>query len=334
MNTLVTPHSHNQTIMKNTTPALRYDGKQPFSAWQAEARTKLIELLGLEKFTRCEPLLDIEWEKEDENMTEIRFTFQSEAGYFALCHLCVPKGAKEPLPLVICLQGHSKGMHVSLGRTLFPGEDPNDADRGFALQAVANGYCALAIEQRNFGECGGTPEGPDCYNSTMAALLLGRTTAAERVWDVMRAIDVVTEHFSQVDSKKIAVMGNSGGGTATFYTACIDERISLAMPSCSVCTYDDSIAAMRHCACNFVPHIREYFNMGDLAGLIAPRKMVVVAGKKDGIFPLHGVLESYALIENMYAAAGVPEHCRLVLGEGGHQFYPEQSWPVFRELFD
>ncbi|MDR1630168.1 MAG: alpha/beta hydrolase family protein [Oscillospiraceae bacterium] len=336
MNKIVTPHSHNREIMKNTEPALCYDGAKPFARWQNEAREKLTELLGLAKFARCEQLFDVEWEHETETMTETRFTFQSEEGYFVPCHFCVPKGASGPLPLVICVQGHSKGMHVSFGRTHFPGEDPNagEGDRQFALQIIENGYCALAIEQRNFGECGGTPDGPDCYNSAMSALLLGRTTAAERVWDVMRAIDVITEHFPQADSKKIALMGNSGGGTTTFYTACLDERIVLAMPSCAVCTYDASIAAMRHCACNFVPRIREYFNMGDLAGLVAPRKLIVVAGKEDRIFPLHGVLESYETVKKMYEAAGATGNCRLVLGEGGHRFYAAQSWPVFHGLFD
>jgi len=35
--------------------------------------------------------------------------------------------------------------------------------------------------------------------------------------------------------------------------------------------------------------------MGDLALLIAPRPLIVVAGKKDTIFPIKGVRETYAL---------------------------------------
>ena len=61
-------------------------------------------------------------------------------------------------------------------------------------------------------------------------------------------------------------MGNSGGGTATYYAACLDERISLAMPSCAVCSWDQSIAVKRHCACNYVPYIANYFDMGDMGG--------------------------------------------------------------------
>lgn len=240
---------------------------------------------------KCDLLFEIEYENESEHFREIRFVFQSEKDYFVPCHLLIPVGADEPLPVVICLQGHSKGMHISLGRPKFDGDEEiiNDGDRDFGIRAIEEGYCALVMEQRNFGECGGTKDGPDCFNSSMAALLIGRTTIGERVWDVQRVIDVIEEYFPQVDSDNIMCMGNSGGGTATFYATCIDQRIKLAMPSCSVCTYEDSIVAMYHCCCNFIPDIRKYFDMGDLGGLIAPQKLVVVAGKNDEIFPKDGV---------------------------------------------
>ena len=104
----------------------------------------------------------------------------------------------------------------------------------------------------------------------MATLLLGRTAIGERVWDISCLIDVITKHCSEyVDTDKIVCLGNSGSGTATFYASCLDERIFLSVPSCSVCTFDDSIMAMWHCPCNFIPGIRKYFDMGDLGCLIA-----------------------------------------------------------------
>ena len=134
------------------------------------------------------------------------------------------------------------------------------------------------------------------------------------------------------DTARIGITGNSGGGTATYYTACLDERIKLAVPSCAVCTYKHSIAAMRHCVCNFIPNIATYFDMGDLAGLIAPRKLVVVNGKDVPIFPEAGVQESYEVIKKMYAAAGVPDNCALVTGNGAHRFYADDAWPVLHKM--
>jgi dienelactone hydrolase len=166
----------------------------------------------------------------------------------------------------------------------------------------------------------------------MVAFMLGRTTIGERVVDVSTVIDAITEKFDFVDANRINLMGNSGGGTATFYAAAIDERIKIAVPSCAYCTYKDSIAAMPHCSCNFIPGILDYFEMEDISGLIAPRKLVVVNGKEDNIFPEPGVIESFEIIKKMYAAAGVPDNCALVTGAGGHRFYADDAWPVMHKM--
>ena len=90
--------------------------------------------------------------------------------------------------------------------------------------------------------------------------------------------------------------------------------------------------AMHHCPCNFIPGIRQFFNMGDLGGLIAPRPLVVVCGAEDPIFPIEGVEETFEQIQKGYNASGKGELCHLVKGNGGHQFYPDDAWPVMHEL--
>lgn len=328
------PQLKNAELIKNLKPSMRYTPGQSFEVWQKEAREKLSDLLGLPNMQSCDPLFQIAYKEEFDTFTEYRFTIQSEENYFVPAHLWIPKNGCNKNPLCICLQGHSTGMHISLGRPKYDGdlEDINGGDRDFACQIIREGFCALAIEQRNFGECGGTEKGPNCYVSTMAALLNGRTTIGERVWDISRVLDAVLEHFDIVDETNIYCMGNSGGGTATFYASCIDQRISLSMPSCAVCTYKDSIVAMHHCTCNFIPNIAQYFDMGDLAGLIAPRKFILVHGVKDTIFPEQGVYESFEIAKSMFTAAGVPNNCRLVSGEEGHRFYAAKSWPIVHEL--
>ena len=72
--------------------------------------------------------------------------------------------------------------------------------------------------------------------------------------------------------------------------------------------------------------------MGDLAGLIAPRPLIVVNGKEDGIFPLSSALEQAEIARTLYAAAGAPDRFRHVVGPEGHRFYAAQGWPVFDEL--
>jgi hypothetical protein len=127
-------------------------------------------------------------------------------------------------------------------------------------------------------------------------------------------------------------MGNSGGGTITYFAACLDERIGIAMPSCYVCTFRDSIGMIDHCECNYLPGILQFFEMGDLACLIAPRPLVIVAGREDPIFPFDGVEETFDTIQRIYAAAGAPDRCKMVVGPEGHRFYAGLAWPSFREL--
>ncbi len=329
------PQKIHYEALKEITPSMRFNGGDSFSEWQKRSKAKLTELLGLDLIKKAEDdMFTIVDKIESETCTEYTIRFQSEEGYFVACSLVVPNGKEGKLPLVICLQGHSTGRHISLGRPKYPGDEEtiSGGDRDFARQIVKEGYVALAIEQRCFGECGGTENGPNCTVSSLTALLYGRTTIGERVFDISRAIDVMLKNFDCIDENKIACMGNSGGGTATIYAAALEERISVAMPSCALCTYSDSIGAMHHCPCNYVPGIAKYFDMGDLCGLIAPRKLVVVSGEKDPIFPYNGVEKSVDLLAEYYSLADADENHAWVVGPEGHRFYADLSWPVFERM--
>ncbi len=331
----LTPHENNLKILKSVTPSMRYDKSESFTKWQSSARKKLSELIGLDKFCCVKPDLQIEYDKITGGFRDIRFSFSSEENYRVPCHLCLPESADNTTPLVICLQGHSHGMYLSLGESHDESDrDCIDGDRNFAERAIKEGCAALVIEQRCFGEAGGDSESnPDCYISSMAAILIGRTTVAERVWDVSRAIDAVTESFSQYfNIEKICCLGNSGGGTTTVYAAAIDERISFAVPSCAVAEFDYSIAAIHHCSCNFVPHIREYFNMGDILGLIAPRYLIQVSGKNDRIFPIDSAEKCFEEARLLYEACGATENCRFSVGDGGHRFYADSTWKIMHKF--
>lgn len=329
-------HAFIRRLTAATVPSRRYDRTQPFDAWQAATYQKLEELLGL-PLQKGSDDIHIVRETAEKGFTRTDFTFESEPGYEASAAFLRPAGAQGALPVVICLQGHSTGMHISLGEPQYEKDAQSIAGgRDFALQAVRNGYCAAVLEQRYMGTAGHGEGGkPSCQtdNESMATLMLGRTSIGERVWDVSRLIDMLCLHFaSAVDPARIACMGNSGGGTTTYYAACMDQRIHLAIPSCSVSTYDSSIMAMHHCPCNFIPHIRRYYDMGDLGGLIAPRPLIVVCGQQDRIFPIDGVRECFARIRSLYDAHGSAGECLLVEGTEGHRFYPDEAWPLIRRI--
>lgn len=321
-------------------PSLSYDEGKDYELWRSEVKEKLTELLG-DMPEKVELNPRIEWEEDRGEYIEKRIIYTAEEGVDVPCHLWIPKTTKTPAPAIICLQGHSSGMHISMNRSIYEGDAEliaENGDRDFAIQIVKEGYAALVLEQRGFGERKSdaylefVPDAlTTCWHPAMTAILLGRTIIGERVWDISRAIDVL-ETLPEIDSEKIAVMGNSGGGTATYYAACMDERIKIAMPSCSICTYKDSIVVGRHCTCNYIPNIAKYVDMADLACLIAPRPLIMVSGEQDTGFHIGGCRESAETIKKIYKKAGCGDKFRFVVGEEGHRFYADISWPVFKEL--
>lgn len=323
-------------------PLLRFDETKDFESQRNAIKEKLFELLGdMPEKVPLDPV--VEYQHEYDTFTEYRIVFNTEKDVQAVCMLCIPKLGKKKYPLAICLQGHGRGMHVSMGRTVYEDEEPDDGDRDIALQCLERGYAALCLEQRGMGErrtvmydreLPALPEDygrPRCNITAMSALILGRTMIGERCWDVSRAIDLALT-YPQIDGDRILCTGNSGGGTATYYASCFDERIKVSMPSSAICTYKDSIGAMHHCQCNYIPYIAKYMDMGDLAAVIAPRKLIIVNGKYDPIFPDAGVRETYGIVEKVYAAAGVPENCILTTGDGGHRYYKKNAWEAFDKL--
>ena len=330
----IMPLENELRLLRSVEISMKYDGKSDFSLWRKNAKEKLSELLGLDKFKKCESRFCEEYREEYPDFTEIRFSFQSEEGYFLPCILAVPKKSDygDRPPLMICLQGHGTGMHISMGRPKFEPDEMKikNGDRAFALGCLKRGFCALVIEQRNFGEKGGNPR-PTCHASSLVALLTGRTIIGARVWDIMRAIDTARENLSDFfDAERIYSMGNSGGGTATLYAFALEERIKGAISSCAFCDFVSSIGEQNHCECNYIPNIRNYFDMAEIAGIGAPKPLVIVSGMTDGIFPIEGAKAEFERLKKIYYANS--GECVHVIGSEGHRFYEEQAWSEFIKI--
>ena len=326
------PHDHILNLMRQTRPLMRYRGDQSFVQWQKAGRAQLKALLRLPENT-CDPAFLVESVKDYPGYTDTRFSFQTEPGLFIPCHLLLPKGQSSQFPLAVCLQGHSRGMHISLGEVRYPGDEEGAKVECFGLQALAEGYAALVVENRDMGECGGDADGPHCHETAMANLLMGRTTLGCRLWDDMRAMDMVAAHFPEVDVSHAMVMGHSGGGMGALFLAALEPRIEACLVSSYVCSYEYSIANIYHCACNHVPELRQYFDCGDICGLVAPKPMVIITGDRDPIFPYDGVRKAVADAEVYYGYAGASKRLRFVTGEGKHQFFPELAWPALKAVY-
>ena len=332
---MINPDKNHEYLLKKIQPKLSKKLYESFEEGKNEIEKKFLELVGIENIEKniCPLNFKIEIDEDRQDYRFIRFTFESEYDEIVPCYLLIPKLGKEKYPVAITLQGHTTGFHVSIGKSKFEGDEKYQPRNAFALQAVENGFIALAIEQRGLGERKTQNErlygGQDCRHASMVAIHLGRTLIGERIWDIKRGIDVL-EKFPECDLDKILITGNSGGGTASYYAACYDKRIKLCVPSCSVCTYKDSILSLGHCTCNYIPFAYQNFEMADLACMIAPRKLILQAGKKDTIFPIEGVRTAFSTITDIYRNQNADDNCRLIETEEGHAWCDDLIWPAIK----
>ncbi len=315
---------------------LTYRG-QPFRPWQIRLRKKVIELLCSVPDTKC-PLNVRELEhRETEDYTQTKLVYTGEPYSDVPCYLLIPTHVPPPIPVCICLQGHSTGMHISIGLAKYRGDKASlRRDGDYALQAIKEGFAALCIEQRCYGEREETRQKlrwrHGCVDATMHSLAMGRTMIREKVYDVQRGIDMLQEEYPQVDTSRIAITGCSGGGMTAFWTAALDGRISAAMPQGYFCTCAGGGMKTPHCVEIYVPGILAWMEKYDVAGLIAPRPLVIVTGKEDPIYPLSAVRKAYRKAKAIYGAAGAAGNIRLVVGEGGHRFYKYPAWKILKKL--
>jgi hypothetical protein len=328
------PEQLHRQLMKDLPQELGYTGGDVLS-WQKTLKAKVWELLGMDQMPSARPELNVEslWKRDIPEGSIEKIIFTSERDYQVPAYLCLPvkpqfSSHEGKQPFFICLQGHSTGMHNSIAVAASDEITPIEVegDRDFALECLRRGIPALCLEQRAFGECS-DPTRPGCLNSVERALMLGRTLLGERVFDVDRAVDYLLTR-PDTDPDRIGIMGNSGGGTVSLFAGALLSRITHVMPSCAFSTFRDSIMSIPHCSCNFVPHLLRYCEISDIAGLCAPRPLVIVSGKEDDIFPIEGAIRSFKVVKSIYKELGEEDRCCHITGKGGHRFYAEDSWPA------
>lgn len=339
----LSPSIVHDCLMRENMPALAYDDGD-VKTWQRKLRRKLASLSGYDKLPRDKAPLRPRtvWKRKHSLGSIEKLAFTCEPGADAVGYLCLPRNAEPPYPVFICLQGHSTGMHNSIAVAAEDETTPvkPKGDRDFAIGCLRRGFAALCIEQRAFAQRAerrldtmSRSEHLTCHEAAMHALMLGRTLAAERVYDVDRGIDLLAEH-DDIDLKRLGIMGNSGGGLISILAGALLPRIRFMMPSCGFCTYRESIMAIPHCVDNYIPSLLLHAEMSDVLGLFAPRPVVVVAGRDDPLFPVKDVRKAFADVKKIYTAAGASNRCRLIVGNEGHRFYADDAWPVMNQLIE
>lgn len=252
--------------------------------------------------------------------------FESAPGVVVPAWVLIPDGLTGPVPAVIAIHGHGYGADDLVGIDVDGTEraKPRGYHKDFAIALCKRGFVVVAPEMLAFGrrrEAKDKAAGPaesSCHDAALWGIMLGRPLLGRRVWDVIRTIDYL-ETRPEVDQERIGVMGISGGGTVTLFTAALDERLRAAVISGYLCTFKESILAIDHCLCNYVPGLLADAEMYDIAALLAPRPLLIEAGTRDDIFPITAVQQAYARVKEAYAALGAADHIEQDVFEGEHQ---------------
>jgi len=332
----LTAETHRQFAFHATT-------KTEFEAWQRRFRPHLRAMLGLDAIAgrgTCD--LRPRQMSEETLSDHVReaWIIQTEEGFELPFYILWPLEVMGKLPVVLTPHGHGKAgkrTYAGLWDTEEERQSIVEGERDVALQAVRQCYIVIAPDMRAFAGLRRqneieTDATSSCRTMQMHALLFGRTLIGERVWDISRLIDYA-EARPEMDTQRIAITGNSGGGTVSLFAAACDPRINVAVPSSYFCTFEASIGSIHHCECNYVPGMLATAEMYDVAGLIAPRPFLAVAGREDPIFPYPAVKQAFERLRRIYEVAGAPpEHCQLYTGESGHRYYKAGVWPFVRQM--
>lgn len=338
--------AHFEELYRRAPAEFRFCAESPaeLEAWQQEFRPRLREALGLTRMeaelSGFQPRAEQVDEEDMGDHLRQRWTLWVEPTVPLPFIVLKPKETSGTLPLVLTPHGHGKNTELYAGIYHNEAERSSmvDGERDIAVQAVKEGYLVICPTARGFGETRtdedkAADKTSSCRIQTLHGLLVGRTPIGERVWDTSRLIDWAFANLP-VDQSRVAITGNSGGGTISVFAPACDERITVAAPCCYFCTFEGSIGTVYHCDCNYIPGMLDLGEMYDVAGLIAPRPFIAIAGRDDPLFPLPEVRQAFDKLKAIYTVAGVPDHCELYIGEGGHRYYKAGSWPFIRRFFE
>lgn len=318
---------------------------EAYETWKKQARNTLRKLLGLDRMDHCplEPRV-LERKEVAPGMIREKVLLQVEwETYMPVFILIPPKGPGQKQPerkpdCFIALPGHmGAGKYSVAGCREIPAV--KDAIERFhydyGMQLARMGYVAICPDCRGFGERRDEELQSDteeaflnstCFQLAHMAEPLGETVAGMCTHDVMRLLDYIYER-DEWNPDTVGCLGFSGGGMQTLWATAMDDRIRQAVISGYMYGYKDSLLYLNgNCSCNYIPHLWEHFDMGDIASLIAPRPLLIQSCRDDhlnGPRGLQNVREQLDIIKKAYALYGREERLIHDVREGEHCWHEE-----------
>lgn len=252
--------------------------------------------------------------------------FESRPGFLVTANLYLPKGATAPRPGVVGTCGHTRNGKAGY--------------QEFAQGLVRQGYVVLVYDPIGQGER--LQYVGENLDSTIGVgvrehlyagnrqFLVGEFFGSWRAWDGIRALDYLLTR-DEVDPNQIGVTGNSGGGTMTTWLCGVEQRWTMAAPSCFVTTFRRNLENEEPQDTEQCPPMALALELDHADFLLAsaPDPIIILAKEKD-FFDVRGSRETYDQMRHVYRLLGVEDRIGFFAGEGYHGYTQDNREAMYR----
>jgi len=316
-------------------------------AWQRKLRRKVVACLGRPAASACDLDPVVTSTQETPEFVRRHVVIRAEPDADVPLYVLVPKRAEPPYRPVIAVHGHGTwGHHTVAG--VFDAANPaqvahvQSLNYDYGAQLARAGFSVFVPCLRGHGDRmepamleqqARDPANQwlsSCNDIAKALLLIDRSLVGARVFDIGRVIDYI-ETQPEPNTGRIGLLGFSSGGTVATFAAATDRRIAAAVVASSLCSLREIIHTRPRCLCDYAPGLFRWAEMSDVAGLIAPRPLLVLSGTEDPISPIEAVRAACREIRRAYTILDAENSLQTDFFDGGHRYEGRKVVPFFEK---